>query len=224
MHDPENNGDRIDFRSLFKRHFSSDNPAFIAAILTCGILAVFYPRGYSFSYANWSTSAPFVYPLLATSIATFLLRPRNKFARIAVCIALCLSIDVPCHFMGFNGRSLAQCSGYFWLFKFTYPAFEYVGFGWDLEYFAFHFLMTGAFFAVCVQAFERVRLALVLSVWTVSFVVAFLALTLLAGLLRGSQFISVLDGLVLLLPGLLFWKTLPRVLRFNERRRAEVEP
>jgi len=74
--------------------FSRDNPTFLVTVLVCGFFLLYSSVGRVIDYfPSLEQSRVITYPLLATGIATFTLRPTNRFARMGMGVAAILSLE-----------------------------------------------------------------------------------------------------------------------------------
>lgn len=74
--------------------FSRDNPTFLITVLICGFFLLYSSVGRVVDYfPSLEHSRLLTYPLLATGVATFTLRPTNRFARMGMGVAAILSLE-----------------------------------------------------------------------------------------------------------------------------------
>jgi len=200
-------------RALLSRLISRDDPTFIACALIAAFSAHYYPRGIDY-FPSPEMCMVYGYPLLATGIATFLLRPRSKHARLALLLvaflsvrtfaSLCLSLGVLHDFATWLWNS--EPTGYLLLFK----AFHFVAHGiginsWTSEI-VFNIVITGCTFALCSQAFSRISIHVAAAMFLMAYLSS-LALIYIAAMAIGPNIqVAQPAALFMMLHTIFYWR------------------
>ena len=149
--------------------FSRDNPAVLTTAITAALLLLhfFVIRGVGVDYHPApEASRPATYSLLATAIATFILRPRNLKAQACFFVALVVGGDVFFKILFDTGlRSWRWSSsdpaasfGYYLIYKEGLPVLRFLGIScWAECMTSFQVLMTYAMLCACATAFDNPR-------------------------------------------------------------------
>ena len=195
---------------------SRDNPAFLASAVICGLWLHYFPRGIDY-FPSPEMCMVNGYGLLATALAAYVLRPRNRFAQRAILLAIALSIHTIASLAGrislFAGLAesiwASGYSGYFLLFKGSLPIFDLIGLRYYVAEFVFSALITGAVFCVSARGFSQARYYILALAFVGAFVLAMLPLFLVATLFPNNIQFAQPGALFMILYTILFWQLIP---------------
>lgn len=150
--------------------FSRDNPAVLTTVIMAALFLLheFVMRGVGVVdyHPAPEASRPATYPLLATAIATFILRPRNLAAQACLVVALVVGGDVFFKILFDTGllswrwtsSDPAASFGYYLIYKKVLPVFRFLGVGgWAECMTIFQVLMTITMLCACATAFDNPR-------------------------------------------------------------------
>ena len=193
--------------------FSRDDPTFIACVLVAAFSAHYSPRGIDY-FPSPEICMIYGYPLLATAIATFLLRPRSKHALYALLLAsflslrtfasVCLSLSI------FRRLAIwlwdSEPTGYLLLFKAFLAVTRSVGISFWASEIVFNILMTGCMFVLCTQAFSRISVRISAAAFLVAYI-ASCAVVYVAIAIIGPDFqLAQPTAMFMILQTALYWR------------------
>jgi hypothetical protein len=163
--------------------FSRDNPTFLVTVLVCGFFLLYSSVGRIIDYfPSLEQSRILTYPLLATGVATFTLRPTNRFAQIGMGVAAILSLEtvytliyysdlLPGFLSGFDRFVFA---GSFCVVKILCPLIRGFGLSDYLAEPVAYCLLNGLVSCVCAKSFIETTWSNLAMTFGASLVVAFL--------------------------------------------------
>lgn len=201
---------------------SRDNPAFLAVVLIC----VFFLRYSHFGVIDYfpalETARMLTYPLLATAVAGFLLRPGDRFARWGLLVAAALSLETLFTVTGISwGANRAAIAGFHQLVRLLQPFLRATGMPYHTFEPFMYTLLTGTVYCVCARAFSRIR-------WSVLISIFVLSLTGSVGMILGlSMFLTGWFGefgtiWVMLIHTILFWHVVVWLAELGQAESMEI--
>jgi hypothetical protein len=198
------------------RSVSRNDPAFIACVLIAGLNLHYVPRGVDY-FPSPEMCMVNGYMLLATAIATFVLRPRSTIACVSLCVAAFLSIRTiasVCLFVGILSNLAvwlldSEPTGYLLLFEGFLSATHWTGVSDRSLEVSFNIVITGVVFHLCTQAFVRTPLRLSAATFLIAYAASFTVINI-AVLIVGpdSQFAQP-AALFMMLQSILYWWLIP---------------